>query len=206
MSKSAKGSDFERELCKLLSKWWTKGERDDVFWRTSQSGGRATQRRKAGKSTYGSCGDLATVDPIGTPLTSTCTIELKRGYSYANFADIFEMRPDSAQHLWEAFIEQAMREARDAGVPHWLLIVRRDSRKAIICFPKTFWKAVQLHADPTDDIAIGFIRPIAFIKLALRSKDTKSVTPFVHIGICPLDQFLQAVSPKTIISIHKSIG
>ncbi len=26
-----KGSAFERQICKDLGKWWTKGERDDVI-------------------------------------------------------------------------------------------------------------------------------------------------------------------------------
>jgi len=42
----AKGSSFEREICTILSKWWTNNERDDVFWRTAGSGARATTRSK----------------------------------------------------------------------------------------------------------------------------------------------------------------
>ena len=47
MGKSQKGGAWEREFSKYLSLWITEGERDDVFWRSSQSGGRATQRAKS---------------------------------------------------------------------------------------------------------------------------------------------------------------
>ena len=37
-----KGSSFERLVCKRMSMWLSKGERDDLFWRSAMSGGRAT--------------------------------------------------------------------------------------------------------------------------------------------------------------------
>jgi len=43
----AKGGEFERDISRFLSRWWTYGERDDVFWRTSASGARATTRSLA---------------------------------------------------------------------------------------------------------------------------------------------------------------
>ena len=64
----AKGSQFERTVCKDLSLWWTKGKRDDVFWRTSGSGARAKTRSKTGEKTFGQYGDVQATDPIGQPL------------------------------------------------------------------------------------------------------------------------------------------
>lgn len=49
-----KGSVFEREICKALGRWWTDGERDDIFWRTAGSGARATCRLERGKVLRGS--------------------------------------------------------------------------------------------------------------------------------------------------------
>lgn len=40
----AKGASFERMVCKRLSLWLSVGERDDLFWRSAMSGGRATLR------------------------------------------------------------------------------------------------------------------------------------------------------------------
>ena len=38
----AKGSSFERAVCKRLSLWLSNGERDNLLWRSAMSGGRAT--------------------------------------------------------------------------------------------------------------------------------------------------------------------
>lgn len=82
MAKSSKGGQFERDICKALSLWWSIDERDDLFWRTSQSGGRATTRRKKGiMNTAGGAADLMATSESGRPLTKVCLFEMKRGYS-----------------------------------------------------------------------------------------------------------------------------
>ena len=53
MPKAYKGSEFEREMCKCLSLWWTDSKRDDVFWRSAQSGGRAPRGRGLMSGTEG---------------------------------------------------------------------------------------------------------------------------------------------------------
>ena len=77
----AKGSQFERDICRELSIWWTQGERDDIFWRTSGSGARATTRAKKGDATANSAGDIGYLDEIGKPFLDYFMVELKRGYT-----------------------------------------------------------------------------------------------------------------------------
>ena len=86
----AKGSEFEREFCKDLSLWWTDQERDDIFWRSSNSGGRATVRAKVGRTTAGQYGDVAAIDFDGLPLLELMTMELKRGYSKNTIQDLVD--------------------------------------------------------------------------------------------------------------------
>ena len=134
MSGKSKGNSFEREICTLLSEWWTNGERDDVFWRSATSGGRATQRHKVGKKTYGQQGDIQAVDPIGSKLCQLCTIEAKRGYSHETFADLLD-KPTTIGSQWREFIRQSRRECRQAGTPFWLLIAKRDRREVCVYMP-----------------------------------------------------------------------
>lgn len=143
--KSAKGGDFERQMCKRLSLWWTHEARDDVFWRASNSGGRATMRSKQGKKTFGHYGDIAAVDPIGQPLMEVCTLELKRGYSSISFADALDRAEGSKQQLWEAFVEQAATASEGSGAPWWILIQRRDKRVALVFMPYKLAKALEAH-------------------------------------------------------------
>lgn len=127
----AKGSNFEREICKLLSLWWTGGEDDAVFWRSSQSGGRATQRAKSGRKTFGSYGDIAAVNPIGQPLLKLFTIELKRGKSHGCPNDLFDCRPSKKPKPFEEALVQARRSAEQAESLCWMLISRRDGRESM---------------------------------------------------------------------------
>lgn len=130
-----KGSAFERAICKQLSLWWTDGQDDDIFWRSSQSGGRATQRAKKGKSTYGSYGDIAAVNPIGEPLLKIFTIELKRGMSHGEPGDLLDCTGDPRCHKFIQTLLQAEDAHKRAGSFSWLVIAKRDHRHVVVFFP-----------------------------------------------------------------------
>ena len=140
MTKSKKGSSFEREICKKLSLWWTEGERDDVFWRTAGSGAMAKVRSKSRKTTFGQYGDIQATDPIGQPLINLCSIELKRGYSKTTFADIIDKPEKAKPQQYELFIEQASTDAKNAKSPYWLLITKRDRREALVTMPWNLYR------------------------------------------------------------------
>lgn len=73
-----KGAAFEREVCKALSEWITRGRKSDCFWRSAMSGGRATFARKTtGDSLSRQAGDICAVSPEGHVLTDAFYIELK---------------------------------------------------------------------------------------------------------------------------------
>ena len=69
----AKGSSFEREVCKKLSLWLTGGKSEDVFWRSAMSGGRATVAKGKVRQT----GDITSVSPEGHILTDSLYLECK---------------------------------------------------------------------------------------------------------------------------------
>jgi hypothetical protein len=128
MPKSSKGSEFERAVCKSLGLWWTQDldkPRDDIFWRTSQSGGRATERMKKGIGTAYSAGDITFIDPIGQPLIDTLLIELKRGYtnqiSILDFLDKTRGTP-----MLVKWWDKAIQEKVESGRRFPLIIFKRD--------------------------------------------------------------------------------
>ena len=134
---SIKGFSFEREICKELSLWWTEGERDDIFWRTSGSGGRATERLKKGKLTANSYGDVMAIDPIGQPLIDFCFIELKRGYSKdIGVLDFVDKRKGSLILLdwWKDAIEKILQTEQKEV----LFIFKRDRHEKCIMFSDRF--------------------------------------------------------------------
>lgn len=163
----AKGSSFERLICKELSLWWSGGTRDDIFWRSSNSGGRATVRGRQGKGTFGHCGDVAAVDPIGLPLLKTVTLELKRGYSKCSVADLLDEGKGRKPTEFEGFLVQAREAAARAGTPFWMLIQRRDSKQAVVFMP------IELYAKLREDEHAP--APRLNLRVALRGKPAESI-------------------------------
>lgn len=197
MGRQAKGGDFEREISKKLSTWWTKDfngpTRDDVFWRSSQSGGRATQRAKSGKSTYGSYGDLAAVDPIGTKLLKLFTIELKRGSSYGAPTDLLDALETDCVRPFEACLLQAINSHEQARSVSWMLIAKRDRCRTMVYVPT---KLMMERFDPR----VLYRGVIKFDLLINQPRTTeKRRVRFVAMA---LDDFLKRVQPRQIMEME----
>ena len=136
MAKKGKGSAYEREICKLLSLWWTDNEREDVYWRSSGSGARAKVRSKSGKSTFGQYGDVSCIDPIGQPLIDNVVIEIKRGYGRNCIYDVLDKLETAAEQEWTKWLNQVLLDKENSGSPAWWLITKRDRRQAMIFYPQ----------------------------------------------------------------------
>ena len=184
MSKSSKGPAFEREICTQLSLWWTRDDdppRDDVFWRTPNSGGRATTRGKAGKRTVNTHGDVLAIDPIGQPFLDLFVLELKRGYNRATVHDLLDRPKKAKPQVYEQWIAKARRTAADAGVPHWLIVHKRDFREPMVLVP-----SLVMNGKAVAETAVGARSvPVAVI----------DIDGDEQISIFPLSAFLD-VNPK----------
>lgn len=93
-----KGSAFEREICVKLSTWVSNGARNDLFWRTAMSGGRATVFKKKGMLLRQS-GDITAVSLEGHELTDTYFFELKF-YRDLNFPAFFVKNGGMLGQFW----------------------------------------------------------------------------------------------------------
>lgn len=138
---STKGGNYERDISKKLSLWYTNNERDDIFWHTSGSGSRATTRMKNKIDTHNSCGDICYLDEIGKPLLDVCLIELKRGYSTGSPNEQFKLIDLIDKKVTKKkikkpkiirWIKKANKEAFDHNREHFLIIVRRDRKVSCI--------------------------------------------------------------------------
>ena len=101
-----KGSTFERQVCRDLSRWITYGQHDDLFWRSAMSGGRATVRRAKGAAIRQS-GDITAVAPEGHVFTAHWFIECKWVRDLSIFAALF-----SSEGLLYTYWRKAVAEAR----------------------------------------------------------------------------------------------
>jgi hypothetical protein len=191
-----KGSGFEREICKQLGLWWSKGKRDDIFWRSANSGGRATVRHRSGQGTFGQYGDIQATDPCGQALIDVCTIELKRGYSKENIHNLLDSRQTKHPKLYEKFILQASADSKKAKSKYWMLIAKRDQHVSVVYIPMKFYRELKkemfiYHGKHTNDI----------IKTTVRLKWKKW-----NIFGCRLDEFLSAINPKVVKRIGRRYG
>jgi hypothetical protein len=123
-----KGGTFERLVAKQLSLWYSKNSSDDIFYRTASSGGRSTQRTKRGQSVTNSAGDLSFLDSAGEPFLKCCAVEIKIGYPAATLNKI--LTSEKPELL--AFFQQAQESAKQANVPHWIVIHKQDRQPTLL--------------------------------------------------------------------------
>jgi len=134
---SSKGGEYERNIAMDLSRWWSGApDTDRLCWRTSQSGGRATTRKKAGKKVRGHCGDLCAVDRDMEAFFKVVTLEVKRGYNKTTctLSDILDKSASAGKQELESWIRQARRAAKLAGTSYWMIIHKRDGKRVPVVY------------------------------------------------------------------------
>ena len=182
----AKGGNFEREISKALSLWWTNGKREDVFYRSQASGGRFTMRRKTGKDTALQGGDITASDSIGEPLIKQWSIECKTGYgkktdkgiSRWDVLDLIDSQQKETvlEKMWAQCRRDALLTKREP-----ILIFRRNGRKP--CVMLNFRYFLMVDAD------------LFFHKKQIQMIDDNTGMVVV---ILAFNLFLDNVSPNTI--------
>jgi len=172
----SKGNTFERAICKQLSLWWSNNERDDLYWRSSSSGGRSTQRAKKGQTTCNASGDIAAMDADGQDLLRVFTFELKVGYSNL---DVLSLIDQNASSLLSSWFEQAESSRKAAGSLSWCLIWKRDRRQPVMMFPCEFWQFVK-HLECNIEMIL---------------------TQNFHVAVVGLTEFLESVTPSMVRQI-----
>ena len=124
-----KGTSFERVLCKALSLWVSDGQREDLYWRSAMSGGRATVAKKKGKDLANVAGDICAVHPDGNALTDTYFIEAKHLASL-NYAEFILKDTGKIADYWKKAHEQA---AAHRKIP--MLILKQNFCPVVAAFP-----------------------------------------------------------------------
>jgi len=180
----AKGSNYERTICKTLSNWWTKDRDDGIFWRTSNSGGRATVRGRKGKKTTGQAGDICAIDPVGKPFVDRITLEVKRGYPAASLHALLDKPAKAKPQIYETWIAQAKASQKEAGTPFWGIIHQRDRRETIMTIPGILWYGLSTIEGP-------------FIEYSF-STDTDDMPSNIIVSF-PFAAFLKCITPETLV-------
>jgi len=181
----AKGGAYERMVSVQLSLWWSQYEdepREDLFWRCSGSGARATVRGRMGKRTTGHTGDIHSTDPISLPFSRVFATEAKRGYGKATIHSILDRSAKAKKQEYEEWIEQAESSMRNSGAYAWMLIHKRDYREPMMFMPL-------YAADKIDEL-----EPVITIQ-----------TPGVSIVGYVFEEWLSETDPESIIEVANSL-
>jgi hypothetical protein len=92
----AKGSGYERTICRYLTKWLAGVETPYYFYRSPSSGAVATVTRSENIS-----GDIISVKNEADFFTALFSIEIKTGYKDADFFQHFkEVKNDVIKDFW----------------------------------------------------------------------------------------------------------
>ncbi len=123
----SKGSGFERVVCHELSLWISNGKHDDLFWRSSNSGGRSTVIFKKGGENRTQQGDITAIHSDGNPLTDKCLISCKF-YKNLQIEGAVIGNKGGLTAFWAECVEEA---ARYGKLP--VLISKQNRTNPFIC-------------------------------------------------------------------------
>ncbi len=141
-----KGGEYERVTCKQLSLWVTDGARDDIFWRSAMSGGRASVQFKKGKTNQTQSGDISAIDPLGAWIVENFILEIK---SYKDL-DVASGILNQKGLLYNFWVELKNKAAKINKKP--ILVAKQNRVKAIVVI--SFEGETTLHLNAQKALAI----------------------------------------------------
>ena len=102
----AKGGNWERDVCKHLSKWLQGTEKPYIFWRGRGSGGMFTISEGEVGDTFS--GDIYPVRQEGRFLTNIFSVECKEGYKEASLNKHLKYnKSDPIKSFWDQTVNDA---------------------------------------------------------------------------------------------------
>lgn len=126
----AKGSGWERDIAKLLTKWITGSEKPYIFWRSPASGGLGTMKMAENVS-----GDIVAIRPEGTFFTDIFSVECKTGYPNAClFKHLRDVKSNEIEQFWTQCSTGA-REDNKSG----MLIYKKKGNQPIVGIEKPIY-------------------------------------------------------------------
>ena len=148
----AKGSQFERDIARRLSKWWMNDTaQDDIFWRTDSSGGRSTQRAKQGLSTKNATGDISSRCTVGELFTDNFVVEIKRGYNKLDPLLLLD-KPENKHHIFRDWWQKLDLECIRNQAAWPMLIFKRDRSETCVAVAELFFEFMLRHYGYTPNI------------------------------------------------------
>ena len=133
----AKGSNFERDTCRLLSLWLSRSQRADLFTRNVLSGGAFTIRT----TERGIPGDVAASDPLSHEFLSLYSIECKH-HADLKLSELL-LKPQRLSSFGK-IIAKAEEQAAETQ-RYYLIVAKQNNRDTVIFTPEIVGTAITEH-------------------------------------------------------------
>ena len=167
----AKGSAFERQFARTLTKWLTGQNKELSFWRSPGSGSCATIN-PGNKSLSG---DIIALTPESAWVCDLINWELKNGYSNASFdAHLKQNKNEPLKKFWE----QSCRDAKEF------------EKYPVVVFKKKGMPNIWCGISNTLFLKFKELNNVRHIKLNWGSADLEDII-FLN-----LDDFLNLITPE----------
>lgn len=168
-----KGNDFERSFCKKLSLFLSNGDRDDLFWRSSNSGGRHTVRKKKGVDTINQDGDVTTCSGgIGEIFLKLFSVECKHYKDIGLWSLIKET--DSSQTIYQWWKKHCNLCSELGKIP--ILVVRQNNMPILWATGEDFYRSLRDFFNITYKLRVNFSNQIPDMYIYMES-DIFSLDP-----------------------------
>jgi len=171
--KSGKGSSWEREIAKILTKWLTGSEKPYVWWRMPGSGAIATISEENKELS----GDIMPLRPEGAFLTDKFSIEAKNGYPSSNLHKHLKgVKNDEIKAFWEQCVGDAIRADK---LP--FLIYKKKQYNALVGI---------------SDVEVGFNNKLEHLPCITMNWGDTCDLPVCHLY--DMQKFLNTITPEDI--------
>jgi hypothetical protein len=172
-----KGSSFERDICRYLTKWMSGKEEPILVWRTALSGGML--KVKGYKAQMTQAGDICSIAPESQWFFEKFSVECKAGYSSVNPLKYFK---HTKTNQLEQFWNQATHDASLAK-KHPLVIFKQLGGLVVLCLETKLLEELCSKIEGLSD------------KISTRL-DIQNKTHKFSIIYC--DEFFNSINPETL--------
>lgn len=151
----AKGSAFERKVCERFSLWVSNLTREDVYWRSAMSGGRATLklRKDRGREFSAQSGDISAIHPLGNLLLNYFVIECKF-LRNLGLEQLIWAKQGKLENIWK----KPRKEARAVGKEP-LVVAKQNHRQELVLTTEAGLELLRLGLPPTAKLPLRAILP-----------------------------------------------
>ena len=171
-----KGSSFEREVGRQLSRWVSKDARSDLFTRNVLSGGDFTRRSKTTSSELGMPGDLMARHPLAFQFAQTFMVECKHYKELGLASFIFDRTGSSFLSKTLAYAQLQASQASQ----HYMVVAKQNYVPTLLFVGKRVGERIRYMTRHPSNLTFHIIHDRYFVTHLSCLLDLVEPEPFIR--------------------------